>query len=302
MEAGYDYLLVNRRSRGMRRWLPFAGVGVVVLALVGVLIWSLFAFVFSGSEEEPIDEAIAQVQSTPAPEPSAAPATPAPTPAQPLPTTAPVQAIVARPAPTPVSELPPELVRFGILYPGGGVQAPDWADLLGARGPIVVDEGPWADAAPVPVGQRAAPTRLTIPSIGVDSEVQQLRILSLVNSSSYETPNGVVGHIPETANPGESGSVWMFGHLESPILDQGNVFAQLPEIPSLLRRNEEVFAVVQNGTESYRYRIVESLVVPQRQFELTDDGTAQLFMVTCVPRGIYDQRLVVRGVLEGVRS
>ena len=80
------------------------------------------------------------------------------------------------------------------------------------------------------------------------------------------------------------------------------MFAQLPEIPSMLRRGDDVYAVVENGSEQYLYRIVESKVVPQDQLSLTDDGSPQLLMVTCVPRFVYDHRLIVRGVLEGVKT
>ena len=307
MEAGYDYLLINRRSRVLRRLLPLAGALLVVCALVGVLVWSLFAFVFDGSEET-TGGAVATAQPISSPEQPAPAVTQTLPPAPTAAAVAPPQPATPAPAPTPVPELPSDLARAGILYPGASVKAADWADLLGARGPItLIDEAPWSEVTPARVGQLPIPTRLILPSIDVDSEVQQLNIVDLGNSTAYETPNNVVGHIPTTANPGEAGSVWMFGHLESPIRDEGNVFAQLPEIPSKLRRGEEVFAVVQNGTESYRYRLVESRVVPQEQFTIdyltiTDDGTPQLFIVTAVPRGVYDQRLVVRGVLEGVRS
>ena len=147
------------------------------------------------------------------------------------------------------------------------------------------------------------PTRLIISCIDVDSAIQQLSIVDLGNSGGYETAENVVGHLPGTANPGEAGSVWLFDNLESPLSGVG-VFAQLPEVPSKLRRGDEVYAVVENGTESYRYRLTESRV---EQFNLeylslTDDGSAQLFMVTAVPRGVYDQHLIVRGVLDGVRS
>ncbi len=301
MEAGYDYLLLNRRSRMARRMLPLAGAAVVVLALVGVLVWSLFAFVFDGSSEP-------DVVSTP--EPTQAPIQPTPAPSQtPTPTVAvaaPPQPVAPPPAPTPVAELPSDLAaRVAPLYPGASVKAADWADLLGSRGPIaLIQEGDWGPPTPAPVGTLPMPTRLIIPSIDIDSEVRQLNI---VDTGNFETPDNVVGHIPTTANSGEAGSVWLFGNLESPLRDGGNVFAQLPEIPTKIRRGEEVFAVVQNGTESYLYRIVDSMVIPQGQFTidyltLTDNGSPQLFMVTAVPRGVYDQRLIVQGVLDGVRS
>ena len=130
---------------------------------------------------------------------------------------------------------------------------------------------------PAGLGQLPRPTRLIIPSIDVDSAIVQLRILDLGNYQQYDTPNNVVGHIPESANPGEEGSIWLFGHLESPIRNEGNVFAQLPEIPTMLRRGDEVYAVVENGSESFLYRIVESRVIPQEQLTLTYETAPQLF-------------------------
>lgn len=305
MEAGYDYLLINRRSRMTRRMLPLVAATVVVLGLVGVLVWSLFAFVFDGSPEEP-ESVVSAVSPTPTPQPTTAPAGQTPTPVPTVVAVAPPQPVAPPPPATPVPALPSDLARVVGLYPGASIKAGDWADLLGARGPItLIEEVIWEPAPVVAVGQLPPPVRLIIPSIDVDASVQQLTIANNV----IDPPQNAVGHIPTTANPGEAGSVWLIGHLESPIRGEGNVFAQLPELPSKLRgfERQDVFAVIENGTDSYRYRLLDSQVIPQDVFTieyltLRDDGSGQLFMVTAVPRGIYDQRLVVRGVLDGVRS
>ena len=314
MEAGYDYLLANRRSRiirGLKRSikanpLQYAGGALVVLGLIGVLIGSLFFFVFNKSTEELERDLVAVAQPTPQPVAvgelaSVRLESPAPLPAPQ--TSEQVVTVVSRRAPEPVTELAPSMARQAGLYPGEDMKAFHWSeplafapalsigDMIGEFGPVTPSEEPLS-----------APTRLIIPRINVESDVRELRILNLGNSQAWETPKNVVGHIPVTANPGEAGSTWLFGHLESPIQREGSVFAQLPEIPGLLRRGEEVYAVVENGSESYLYRIVESNVVPQSELSLTDDGTSQLLMVTCVPRFVYDHRLVVRGVLEGVLS
>ena len=308
MEAGYDYLLVNRRFRLFHRIvrsvsknpLPYAGATLVALGLIGVLIGSLFFFVFDKPTEVLKDEMDAVAQATPAPPVLATVRQETPTP-PPTPPPATAQPAVQPPAPQPVSELSGDLAPLARLYPGEGLKASCWTDPSACEPsiPVFID-----DVLPrplVPLGQLPAPTRLIIPSIDVDSDIKQLRILDLGNSRAYETPSNVVGHIPASANPGEAGSTWLFGHLESPIRGEGNVFAQLPEIPSMLRRGDEVFAVVENGSESYVYRIVESKVVPQEELSLTG-AEGQLLMVTCVPRFIYDHRLIVRGVLEGVKS
>ncbi len=314
MEAGYDYLLVNRRFGIVQRIfrsigenpLPYAGAALVVLGLIGVLIGSLFFFVFDKSTEDLENELVASVQTTPQPSGELSQArreTPTPPPA----TAAPLEPAAPRPTQPPVTELSADLARQAGLYPGENLKAAYWSEPIDFQPTLPL--GDWLDgftplspSEVAAVGQLPIPTRLIIPSIDVESDVKQLSILNLGNSRAYETPDNVVGHIPASANPGEAGSTWLFGHLESPIRGEGNVFAQLPEIPSMLRRGDDVYAVVENGSEQYLYRIVESKVVPQDQLSLTDDGSPQLLMVTCVPRFVYDHRLIVRGVLEGVKS
>ena len=90
------------------------------------------------------------------------------------------------------------------------------------------------------VEPKALARTLSIPSIGVESDVRELAIVNLGDSRAYETPKNTVGHIPETADPGELGNGWFFGHLESPFRGEGNVFQRLPEIPDLLRHYAEV--------------------------------------------------------------
>ena len=165
-------------------------------------------------------------------------------------------------------------------------------------------------------GTLAPPTHLVIPSIGVDSDVSGLEILDLGDSTAYETPKHVVGHIPELSNPGEMGGTWFFGHLESPIAGEGNVFYNLPKIPDLLRRGEDVYVVVDNGSRSYLYQITEAFVVGQEELKLDygylqtirpeyaqlDPEGANIHLVACVPKLVYDSRLVVSGRLVGIRS
>ena len=315
MEAGFDYLLANRRFRLVRlamhkvgqNPLPYAGAALIVLGLTGVLVGSLFFFVFEKSTED-LQEELAAVAS-PAPQnfsqlSQTRQASPGPT----LPVAAVLPSQPAEESSTrAVTDISPHLASEAGLFPGEDlkpsywpqsaayVPAPPLEDVIGGFKPVT-------PAMVADVGRLPVPTRLLIPSIDVESDVRQLRVLSFGNSNSWETPDNVVGHIPVSANPGEAGSTWLFGHLESPIRGEGNVFGQLPEIAAMLRRGDDVYAMVDNGSQEYLYRIVESKVVPQEQLRLTDDGNPQLFMVTCVPRFIYDHRLVVRGVLEGVKS
>ena len=53
--------------------------------------------------------------------------------------------------------------------------------------------GPWA---------RPRPAAWSIPAIGVDAIVNDLRIIDLGDSKAYETPKNIVGHIPRHGKSG----------------------------------------------------------------------------------------------------
>ena len=147
--------------------------------------------------------------------------------------------------------------------------------------------------------------RLSIPSIGVDSDVQELAVVDLGNSRAYETPKNTIGHIPETADPGELGNGWFFGHLESPFRGEGNVFQRLPEIADLLRQFAEVgegavYVVVESDTGEYLYEVVATQVVHADELRLYDTDGVYITLVTCVPRLDYSHRLLVTAKLVGV--
>ena len=147
--------------------------------------------------------------------------------------------------------------------------------------------------------------RMSIPSIGVDSDVKELAIVDLGSSRSYETPKNTSGHIPETADPGELGNGWFFGHLESPFRGEGNVFQRLPEIADLLRQFAEVgegavYVVVESDAGEYLYEVVATQVVHADELRLYDTDGVYITLVTCVPRLDYSHRLLVTAKLVGV--
>ena len=191
------------------------------------------------------------------------------------------------------------------LFPGESLQASFWSNplsyesasyreriLLQGFNAVDLNQG-------LALGSGSPATRLIIPSIEVDSGVDELAILELGGSRAYETPANTVGHIPETANPGEAGSGWFFGHTESPIQGEGSVFLNLSKIPGKLQNGEDVFVVTSNGERQYLYRITSSRVVPQEEMALHDTGKSTLHLVSCVPRLVYDHRLIVSGELIG---
>ena len=194
------------------------------------------------------------------------------------------------------------------LYPGEALKATYWSDPFAYEPPSYLEASllkgfqPLSAAMAAAKGTLTAPARILIPTIGVDSDVTGLQIMSLGDSRAYETPKHVVGHIPESSNPGEQGSGWFFGHLESPLAGEGNVFYNLPKIPKLLRKGEEVYTIVEAGSTSYLYRMIETKVVHQNDMQQYDAEGSNIHLVVCVPRLVYDHRLIVTGELVGIRN
>ena len=138
--------------------------------------------------------------------------------------------------------------------------------------------------------------KLYIPSISLESALDGLEINDVGDSSKYETPNKVVGYIPSTIESDKK-NIWFFGHLESPLYGEGSIFKKLPEIPDLLRSGEDVFVYFDDEYFMYKYKIVSSKVVHEDELTLYDSDSYSLTLVTCVPKWVYDHRLVLTGEL-----
>jgi LPXTG-site transpeptidase (sortase) family protein len=208
---------------------------------------------------------------------------------------------------SPLLRIPVATIANQRLYPGEFLQANSWSNPWAYEPPSFLEQALLRKFTPInmdqalPVGSQAAPTRLLVPAIGVDSSVTALEILDLGDSRTYATPKHTIGHIPESANPGEAGSAWFFGHLESPIMQEGAVFRDLPRIPGLLRRGESVYIIADNNRQQFLYKITSTQVVHQNDMRLYDTGQATIHLVACVPTLVYDHRLIVTGQLVGIR-
>ena len=141
---------------------------------------------------------------------------------------------------------------------------------------------------------------IEIPILNIKSEVRDLEIVELNGYKKYASPNNFVGRIPADRSPKNSISAWYFGHLESPIKGEGNVFHNLPEIPDLIRDGERVYIVLENDRSKYVYQAISSEVVKAEELRLHNAGSSFIFLVTCVNRPTYDQRLVVRANIVGI--
>ena len=174
-----------------------------------------------------------------------------------------------------------ELVyAYNALYPGYQMHPKYWDNPLSAGadpfayGAVKRPDG-FISIEPsqgMPRGSASDANHIRIPSIGVDSTVSNLEIIDIGDSRQYETPKHIVGRIPETSNPGELGNTWLFGHLESPIRGEGNVFQKLPEIPALLNSGDPVYVslINENGDE-FLYQITATEVVHQDDLKPVSD-------------------------------
>ena len=267
MEAGYDYLLI--RGRLQRRIASFTGVFLLVFGLLLLASGGAY-YGYSAKAKSNLDGLAAVFE----------PRT--------------VNAITGSSASN---------VR---LFPGKAVTADSWNNLYGYEPGYLREQSLLQGFSPVgetgvTIADIPPSTRILIPAIGVDSTISELSILDLGDSRSYESPDNTVGHIPESANAGQPGASWFFGHTESPISREGSVFFNLQKIPEKLRNGEDVFIITDNGLNQFLYRATSSKVVHQDDLRLDTAPYADINLVSSVPRFVYDHRLVVSGVLIALR-
>ena len=143
---------------------------------------------------------------------------------------------------------------------------------------------------------------LRIPVINLTSPIEELSIIDLGNSKSYETPKHGVGHIINSSLPGQLGNGWFFGHLESPIRGEGNVFKDLPKLANHLTNGDPVYIIVQTRAIEYLYQAISSKVVHENELELYDTNDSRITLVTCSNRPYYDYRQLVTAKLIGIRQ
>ncbi len=195
-----------------------------------------------------------------------------------------------------------EDTKHEVLYPGNLVDPLDWDN------PRITDINERKTDPTEQFGyenskvttQPAPPRSIEIPAIELFSEVKSLTIQNYGKARGWETPKNVVGHIPTTANPGQEGIAYLFGHLNSPIRGEGSVFRNLTEIPSILRQGKDVYVYVEDeGGKTYLYRVNKTRVIPQEEFEIKDSDSSLIELVACVPSYIYDHRLIVTAELVG---
>lgn len=141
-------------------------------------------------------------------------------------------------------------------------------------------------------GTSSAATRVVIPAIGVDSPVRDLEQVDDGGVMKYEPVDHFVGRIPGTALPGEIGTGWYFGHLESPGLGEGNVFNRFPEIPRLIKE-DPLEVLIYTGSAVFAYRVTGTQIVRAEDLQVSDSTDSRVALVASFPPLVYTHRLVV---------
>ncbi len=197
--------------------------------------------------------------------------------------------------------------RFASLYPGSQVNPrywsdPQWAGSEPFSGPGLPDgyETTLRPGFGLRPGSTDLPVRMRIPDIGMDETVEQLGLVVDEAISRYEQPINIIGHIQGTANPGENGAGWYFGHQSNFGSSEGAVFEKLPDIFDLFRK-DPVFVFIDTEDESYAYRVFGTGVEDREDLRIVPSDNSTVTLVTSWPPLVFDQRFLVFAELVGMK-
>ena len=295
MHAGYDYLLSPGRLKRNKIFylsISFCLVGIILVVCGGLyylMAWfnSPEAEEFTVAIQEPVSDSLVYSNQS-------------------------KEATVKNLNKSDISVAPPEMPRSAILEQSVGYgelsQLNNWANsdsyepIIDKTNRLLEGFEPLDISQAQPIGSLRNTNRLIVPAIGINAPVHELTILDEGTTRRYESPNNIVGHIPESANPGEAGSSWFFAHMESPIIGEGSLFFNLPLIPSLLSKGENIHIIAEDNLQQHLYLVTSTEIIRESDMKLYNAGWAAIHLVTCVPRLAYDHRLIVTGELIGLKN
>ena len=124
--------------------------------------------------------------------------------------------------------------------------------------------------------------------------------LNIVNAKvavgGTDLTRALVHYLPTTL-PGENGNVAIFGHSSLPYnynaKDYRTIFTYLPSV----EKGDKIYAKV--GNKSFEYEVFDIFIVTPDQVSILDQkyDASYMTVVTCVPPGSTQDRLVVRSKL-----
>ena len=143
------------------------------------------------------------------------------------------------------------------------------------------------------------PTQILIPHIEVNSAVENLKVISIDGMKSFDSPKNIVGRIPNEFLGSTDATGWYFGHLESPIKGEGNVFQELPNIANAIKNGDIVYIHLIGENYQLVYEAYSSEEIHEDDLIIFNPGLDIIKLVTCSNRPFYDYRFIVSAKLIG---
>ena len=180
---------------------------------------------------------------------------------------------------------------------------PEWAGALPYGGTDLPPDFEYVNPAEIvsrPLNRSDAET-LVITAINLDTTVYDLELYDDNDQAFWESPVDIVGHIPGTALPGEIGTGWYFGHLQSPVQGEGNIFRRLPDVVDLIK-NDPVDVIMGSADGEFLYRVTETGFIHRNDLTLDQTSASTVTLVASYPKLVYDHRLLVTAELLAYRA
>lgn len=128
------------------------------------------------------------------------------------------------------------------------------------------------------------PINLKIPRIGLDTDVEE-KGFSL---TGWDVPRYVAAHYwPVAGFPGAPGNIIIAGHSGY----KNTIFDYLPQV-SL---GDKITVETSNGERYYKVSDILT-ILPSETWVMNPTNTELLTLITCVPIGVYDHRLIVQAI------
>lgn len=149
-----------------------------------------------------------------------------------------------------------------------------------AEPPLVTVAGVDRPARPVAavagISTGGLPTRIVVPSAGVDARVAEVGVVLQGGKPTWETAWQAAGHHIDSAMPGQPGNMVITGHVS--VADRSN----LAVFQNLHRVATGDVVEVYSGEQVYRYEVTKVLVVAPTVVKLLrSDSTSTVTLITC---------------------
>lgn len=147
------------------------------------------------------------------------------------------------------------------------------------------------------VPKKGEPDTLTVPSLKITAPIVYI---NEANEPTFQKAlqSGVV-HYPGTANPGEGGNCYIFGHSSDYIWSKGNYKTVLALLPQIEIGDEVV--VSNSKGEQFTYAVTQSFVASPKDVHLLDQGDKTkkiLTLQTSYPLGTALKRWIVQAEIK----